>query len=185
MHVTESTLKLYYKCLIRKIQREVTFDEREKMQAWLDSAMFSNYASNLSKVMTEEAREFIEEVRMIIGGKNVSGWKQFKQLIIKNVDDFEWYELTDKGHKLLTRERVRMLRVYNEMKKEHTSDPEKFYEKSSQYESYIPMMLVMGLHGFVFGALAGSAAHTACAAGMDSMHGYESSGEFQEFGIGM
>ena len=180
---TESTLKLYHNGMIRKLDRELTFDERERLQRWLDSPMFKSYSSNLSKVMTEDAKEFIEEVLSLTGCKVMSGWKKLKASVNMSADDFDdSFELTEKGHTVLRKERKKMTRLYSEMKKQYATDPELFYDKQSEYEIYVPMMLVMGMHGFLLSSLAGAAAYDSGFSDGMMQAGFD--GEFPELDIG-
>lgn len=134
MHTTKSLLKLHCHGLIHKLDRLPTFDEQERLQAFLDSIIFQNYANNLKKVMTDEAKTFFKIVEEIM-----------------NINDMtDLLDLTEKGKKVLSEQRIKTLNIYNEMKKQL---PEKFYEQSSKYESYLPMMVAMGLSGYTVGLL--------------------------------
>ena len=68
MRVTKSMLRLYCHGMIRVSERaDLLFDERERMQAFLDSPLSRRYASNLAKVMTSDDKRFFEAAARIMG----------------------------------------------------------------------------------------------------------------------
>ena len=56
VRTSEALLKLYCHGMIRRMEREPTFDEQERVQAWMDSAAFKQYADRLKRMMTGDVR---------------------------------------------------------------------------------------------------------------------------------
>ena len=140
MRATKSFLKLYCHGLVHVLDRKPTFDEMERCQAFLDSDEFKSYKSNLNKVMTKEAREFFKTVAEITDVKDVT----------------DLCDLTAQGRKVLVDERAKMLRIYREINSQYKQTSADFYEKSSRYEPYLPMMVAMGLSGPLIGFMLAS-----------------------------
>lgn len=135
MRATKSFLKLFCHGLVRTLGRKPTFDEVERLQAFFDSPAFSSYKSNLNKVMTKEAEEFFQAVVEITGMKDAT----------------RMCELTAKGRNILTGKRAKVLKIYKKMDGQYKLNPADFYEKATNGESYLPIMVAMGLSGPMIG----------------------------------
>ena len=131
LRIVKSLLKLYYHDLIRKLDREPTFDEIERVQAFLDSAAYKQYKNRLQRIMTEEVQEQISLVLEI--------------LEIHEVSDL--LELTDKGKDVLGTKRVEIAILYEKMNKQYANDRANFYETAPSFEWALPMLITMGFTG--------------------------------------
>ena len=69
MRSAESLLKLFCHGPIAR-RRPATFDERERMQAFLDSAEYRQYKNRLKRLMTREARERLELIAAVTGARD-------------------------------------------------------------------------------------------------------------------
>ena len=143
MRTAKSFLKLYCHGLIQKRNREPTFDERERLQAFMDSIIYRKYIENLNKIMTNKVKNFFESVAEII---------DCNYLLT------DLYDLTEKGKETLLEQHTKILKIYNEIKKQ---TPENLYKKSASYESHLPMMMAMGLSGSAIGFLLASSSSSA------------------------
>ena len=70
MRTFEAILKLYCKGLIRRLDRGPTFDELERIHAFLDSAAYKQYMKRLNRIITKEVRERLGIIQEITGAKN-------------------------------------------------------------------------------------------------------------------
>ena len=129
MRAAKSFLKLHCHGMICKPDRKPAFDEMERIQAFLDSAVFDSYKSNLKKIMTREAAAFFQMVAKITGVN----------------DTTDMCKLTPKGQKALAEERARAAKVCEEINRQYRLDSADFYERASEHESHLPLMVIMGL----------------------------------------
>ncbi len=74
MRLTKSTLRLYCRGLVGvEDAGSLSFDERECLQAFLDSPPAKRYAGNLAKVAKKEDRQFFKAAAEIMGASD-GGW---------------------------------------------------------------------------------------------------------------
>ena len=62
MRFTRSMLRLYAHGLVAKLDREPTFDERERINAFRKSPRFKSYAGNVKDTATKDDRRYFEDV---------------------------------------------------------------------------------------------------------------------------
>ena len=127
----ESFLKLYCHGLVRRLDRKPTFDEMERIQAFLDSPAFKQYESRLKRIMTKYGEERLALVVEILGIKDIS----------------DLMDLTDKGKEALKAKRAKTAALYEKMAKQYSKNRTDFYKAAPSYEWVLPTMVAMGLPG--------------------------------------
>ena len=128
MRSAESRLKLFCHGLITKRERDPTFDELERIQAFTDSVEYKQYKDRLKRLMTLEVRERLRLIDEITG--TVYMW-----------------DLTDKGRRELRAKYAEMVALHNQLTKKYENDKAGFYEEVESLDWALPMMVVMGLSG--------------------------------------
>ncbi len=134
MRCNEAYLKLFCKGLISKRTRELTFDERERVQTFLDSSLYEQYKDRLRGLLTHEIDEQLKLISEIIDVKIV-GWSGPSDDIFKNV-----WVLTDVGREKLTEKRNEVIELYKKYKENDVD----FYRNIDDYSWAFPMMAIMG-----------------------------------------
>lgn len=129
MRSTESFLKLFCHGLIAKLDRPATFDELERIQAFLDSAEYKQYEDRLNKLMTREVEERLKMVA------EITGVHSQKDLL----------DLTDKGRRALPAKRAEIIALHDRMVRQYRANRTDFYKDAESYVWALPMMVVMGL----------------------------------------
>ena len=133
----EMTLKLFRADLIKRLDREATLDEKEKIQKFLDSPAYKQRIKRLQKLATKEDMNRINELLNEIGIKN----------------EFDLSDLTDKGKKVLEEKREEIEQEWKELELCYEQeDKTKFREKVSQWGNHLFLFLIMG---FANGAMMG------------------------------
>ena len=177
VRTSEALLKLYCHGMIRRMEREPTFDEQERVQAWMDSAAFKQYADRLKRMMTGKVKARLEMISRILGVDGKS----------------DMLELTDAGSEAVNAKRAEMAAIYEDMDKRHAADGAKFYKDAQSYERFLPTLLAMGFAGAATGAVLASAGaqysgrgNYAGGPGDTSMDNLDVCGDFDagEFGLG-
>ena len=126
---TESFLKLFCHGLIAKLDRPATFDELERIHAFLDSTEYEQYEDRLHKLMTREVEERLKTVVEITG--------------VRNQEDM--WDLTDEGRRALQAKRAEIIALYDRMTRQYRANRTDFYGDVESYMWALPMMVVMGL----------------------------------------
>lgn len=126
---TESFLKLFCHGLIARLDRPATFDELERLQAFLDSAEYKQYEDRLAKLMTREVEERLRVVFEITG--------------VRGPEDM--WDLTDEGRRALRAKRAEIIELHDRMARQYRVDRTGFYEDAESYAWALPMMVVMGV----------------------------------------
>ena len=134
----EMNLKLMRAGLIEKLNREATLDEKEKMQAFIDSPAQQKRLTRIQKLASKEDMKRIKEL----------------------TDELEWkgpfdnYDLTDKGKKVLEEKREEIEQEWKELELCYEQeDKTKFREKVNQWGNHLFLFLIMG---FANGAMMGT-----------------------------
>lgn len=125
----ESFLKLFCHGLIAKLDRPATFDELERIHAFLDSAEYKQYKNRLRKLMTQEVEECLKTVVAITG--------------VRNQEDM--WDLTDEGRRALQTKRVEIIALHDRMTKQYRANRTDFYENAESYVWALPLMVAMGV----------------------------------------
>ncbi len=153
MRFTRSMLRLYAHGLVAKLDREPTFDERERLNAFLKSPRFKAYVDNVKDTATKYDRRYFEDVASIMQEKDIHAM----------------WDLTDAGVSALETERQKAIAEYAKLQDRCKNDPVGFYNSRGN-ETYMPLMLAMGMSGPMIGYMAASDcgfASDACANGVD------------------
>ena len=125
----EMNLKLMRAGLIEKLNREATLDEKEKMQAFIDSPAQQKRLTRIQKLASKEDIKKIKEIVDELGAKS----------------DFDLVDLTDKGKKVLEEKRKEIEQEWKELELCYEQeDKTKFREKVNQWGNHLFLFLIMG-----------------------------------------
>ncbi len=154
MRFTRSTLRLYAHGLIGKIDRESTFDERERLNAFLNSPQFKAYADNVNDTATKQDRLYFKDVAEIMQEKDTSNMWDLIDVgvsvhgIAKTC--MHWHtnmwDLTDAGMSALETERQKAMAEYAKLQDKYKNDPAGFHNSKGN-EAFMPLLLAMGISG--------------------------------------
>ena len=131
MRTCEALLKLYCQGLIERLDRKPTFDELERVHAFLDSVAYKQYEKRLRRILTNDVKIRLDIIREVTGAKDVS----------------DLFDVTNHGTEILKAKRAEIISLYGKMSKQYANDRTNFYENSSLYEWALPMLFVMGFTG--------------------------------------
>ena len=149
MRLAKSVLKSGLRAMMYVSERKPTLDERERMQAFLDSPALRAYRSNLKKVATHHDQTFFDEVSA------VTGFKMFEAMTgaylppdaeawAREAGVFEGStKLTGAGKRNLEKRSAQARRVHAEIRGMY-GRPD-FYERALEHESELPLMVAMGM----------------------------------------
>ena len=142
MEGLDSTEKLYHLGLIKKLDRKLTFSEKEKLERQKDTPQFKQYVARLQRIMDSEAEQRIREYQANLG--------------LRKVDDP--FELTEKGKQILEKKRKELEIIWKEMNSAYDSkDKQLFQKKVESNKSFFPLFLIMGFtNGAMMGAMMGN-----------------------------
>ena len=139
MRLAKSVLKSGLRAMMYVSERKPTLDERERMQAFLDSSALRAYRSNLRKVSTHHDQTFFDEVSA------VTGFKMFEAMTgaYLQPDAEAWAreagvfdsttKLTGAGKDKLEKRSAQARRIHAEIRGMH-GRPD-FYERALEHES--------------------------------------------------
>ena len=133
LRTSKAFLKLYCHGLIERLDRKPTFDELERIHAFLDSIAYKQYEERLKRIMTNDVKIQLDTIREITGARNA----------------FDLFDVTNHGTEILKAKRAEIISLYDKMSKQYANDRTNFYENASSYEWALPMMFVMGFTGSV------------------------------------
>lgn len=142
----ESLLRLFCHGLVAKLDRAPTFDELERIHAFLDSAEHKQYVARLNRLMTKEMRGRLEIVAEITGV----------------CDKGDMWHMTDDGRRALQAKRSEVTALYDQMSKQYREDRAKFYENAESYAWALPIMVAMGFSGGVMMGYMNSVSDVPC-----------------------
>ena len=134
----EMNVKLIRVGLLERLNREATLDEKEKMQAFIDSPAQQKRLKAIQKLASKEDRKKIKELVDELGAKS----------------DFDLVDLTDKGKKVLEEKREEIEQEWKELELCYEQeDKTRFREKVNQWGNHLFLFLIMG---FANGAMMGT-----------------------------
>lgn len=130
MRTTESLLKLNSHGLIQK-QSTPTFDQLERIEAFLDSPQHKQYETRLKRIITKPVKERLELISRIICVK----------------DKRDMLELTDLGESTLKEKRRYAITQYEKMEKLYKEDKGKFFATIHDDTEglMLPLLVAMGI----------------------------------------
>jgi len=139
--VLDSWKKLYRCGLVKKLERKLTFSEKEKLERQKDTPQFKQYQARIQRIMDSEMKEKLRDY--------------MTQLGLKTGD--EPFELTEEGKKVLAKKRKELESVWAELKSSYDKgNKQVFREKLDQNKSMFPLFMVMGItNGAMMGAMMG------------------------------
>ena len=134
----EMSVKFKRAGLVEKLDVDMTLDEKEKMQKFLDSSAFQERMKRLEKLASKEDMKRIKELT------DELEWKS----------PFDNYDFTDKGKKVLEEKRKEIEQEWKELELCYEQeDKTKFREKVNQWGNHLFLFLIMG---FANGAMMGT-----------------------------
>lgn len=125
----ESFLKLFCHGLTAKLDRPPTFDELERIHAFLDSTEYKQYENRLKKLMTKEVGWRLGLIAEITG--------------VRGAEDL--WDLTGEGRSALQAKRAEIIALHDRMVEQYRTNKADFYENVLSYAWALPMMVLMGL----------------------------------------
>ena len=139
--VLNSTQKLFRCGLVKKLERKLTFSEKEKLERQKDTPQFKQYQARILRIMDSEMKEKLRDYMTQLGLKTGE----------------EPFELTEEGKKILAKKRKELESVWAELKSAYDKgNKQVFREKLDQNKSMFPLFMVMGLvNGAMMGAMMG------------------------------
>ena len=124
--------------LVKKLERKLTFTEKEKMERQKDTPQFKQYQARIMRIMDSEMKERLKD--------------HMRKLGLKTGE--EPFELTEEGKKILEEKRKELESVWAELKSSYEEGNKQiFREKFDKNKSMFPLFMVMG---FVNGAMMGT-----------------------------
>ena len=136
-----STQKLLRCGLVKKLERKLTFSEKEKLERQKDTPQFKQYQARILRIMDSEMKEKLRDYMQQMGMKTGE----------------EPFELTEEGKKILAKKRKELESVWAELKSSYDKgNKQVFRQKLDQNKSMFPLFMVMGLvNGAMMGAMMG------------------------------
>ena len=93
MRTYDAFLKLYCQGLIERLDRKPTFDELERIHAFLDSAAYKQYEKRLKRILTNDVKSRLDIIREITSAKDV----------------FDLFDVTNHGTEILKVKRAEII----------------------------------------------------------------------------
>ena len=139
MELMAITEKLFRCGLVKRLDREPTFDEKEKLLKFMDSPAYKQHIKRIEQLATPEFKERVKAYMKKLGFES----------------EYDLTELTGKGKELLNKkikelksEWGKLVAVYK------TKDGKKLKQEMDNYRFDFPMMLYMGFSsGFIMSAM--------------------------------
>ena len=139
MELMAITEKLFRCGLIKRLDREPTFDEKEKLLKFMDSPAYKQHIKRIEQLATPEFKERVKAYMKKLGFES----------------EYDLTELTGKGKELLKKkikelksEWGKLVAIYK------TKDGKKLKQEIDNYRFDFPMMLYMGFSsGFIMSAM--------------------------------
>jgi len=137
----DSSLKLVRCGLVKKLERELTFSEKEKLERQKDTPQFKQYQARILRIMDSEMKEKLRDYMQQMGMKTGE----------------EPFELTEEGKKILAKKRKELESVWAELKSSYDKGNKQVFRKTlDQNKSMFPLFMVMGFaNGAMMGAMMG------------------------------
>tara|TARA_Y100000590_G_scaffold384961_1_gene456682 strand:+ start:751 stop:1515 length:765 start_codon:yes stop_codon:yes gene_type:complete len=126
----DSTEKLYRLGLIKKLDRKLTFSEKEKLERQKDTPQFKQYAARIQRIMDSEAEQRIREYQV--------------NLALKNLDDP--MDITEKGKEILEKKRKDLKSHWLEVQSSYDKNDKQQFRKTIESNlGMFPLFFIMGL----------------------------------------
>ena len=139
MELMAITEKLFRCGLIKRLDREPTFDEKEKLLKFMDSPAYKQHAKRIEQLATPEFKERVKAYMKKLGFES----------------EYDLTELTDKGKELLNKKIKELKSEWGKLVAIHkTKDGKKLKQEIDNYRFDFPMMLYMGFSsGFIMSSM--------------------------------
>jgi len=139
MELMAITEKLFRCGLIKRLDREPTFDEKEKLLKFMDSPAYKQHAKRIEQLATPEFKERVKAYMKKLGFES----------------EYDLTELTDKGKELLNKKIKELKSEWGKLVSIHkTKDGKKLKQEIDNYRFDFPMMLYMGFSsGFIMSSM--------------------------------
>lgn len=125
-----SLIKLYEAGYVKKLDRQLTFSEKEKLETFKDSAEFQMYEKRIKRIADKEYFDKVKEYA--------------EKLEIENKDDS--LEITEDGIELLEKKKQKLELLLGEMKEcVRKNSPTGFKVLVNNNKKDLPLFMVMGL----------------------------------------
>ena len=136
-----SSQKLLRCGLVKKLERKLTFSEKEKLERQKDTPQFKQYQARIQRIMDSEMKEKLRDYMQQMGMKTGE----------------EPFELTEEGKKILAKKRKELESVWAELKSSYDKGNKQVFRKTlDQNKSMFPLFMVMGFaNGAMMGAMMG------------------------------
>ena len=128
--------------LVKKLDREPTFTEKEKLERQRDTPQYKQHVARLNRIMDKKMAERLKEFCKKIG--------------LKTPDDP--FELTHEGEQILAKKRKVLESVWQKLTSAYDSkNKQLFREEASKRVSMFPLFMIMGFaNGAMMGTMMGS-----------------------------
>ncbi len=130
MRTIDGMERLFHCGLVRKLSRKMSFDERERFEAFLDSPEYKQHEKRLVRIMTPEDRSRIDDVIEEIGMEKKD----------------ELLEITEEGTQQLKKRRGEMRRLWSRLEGLYYKKGRAGFQKAiSGSLTHLPFLVTMGL----------------------------------------
>ena len=135
-------LKLLRCGLVKKLDRELTLKEKEKLEKFKNSPQFKQYVIQMQRLDSTELRNGLKEYKNKFGLKN----------------DDDPIDITERGKEILSNIRKKVEKIWQDLKSSYDKkDKKEFREKVDKNMSMFPLFMVMGfVNGTMMGTMMGN-----------------------------
>ena len=135
-------LKLLRCGLVKKLDRELTLKEKEKLEKFKNSPQFKQYVIQMQRLDSTEVRNKLKEYKNKFGLKN----------------DDDPIDITERGKEILSNMRKKVEKIWQDLKSSYDKkDKKEFREKSDKNMSMFPLFMIMGfVNGTMMGTMMGN-----------------------------
>ena len=138
----DSIEKLFRCGLVKKLERKLTFSEKEKIERQKDTPQFKQYIARIKRIMDSELKQRIKDYQTKLG--------------LKKPDD--WLDLTEKGKEVVEKKRKELESVWAELQSSYEKgNKQVFREQVDKNRSMFPLFMIMGFaNGAMMGTMLGN-----------------------------
>ena len=142
MEQLDSIEKLFRCGLIKRLDRKLTFSEKEKLEKQKDTPQFKQYVARIQRIMDSELKQRIKDYQTKLG--------------LEKVDDN--FDLTEAGKHVIEKKRKELEAIWQKMSSAHDSkNKQLFREQVDKNKSVFPLFMIMGfVNGAMLGTMMGS-----------------------------
>jgi len=138
----DSAMKLFRCGLIEKIERKLTFTEKEKIERFKESYQYKQYVARIQRIADSELKDKFREY--------------MAKLQLKTPDDP--FDISEKGKQILLTKRKEVESVWQKIRSAFDGkNKQLFREQVDKNKPMFPLFLIMGFaNGSMMGAMMGS-----------------------------